>query len=280
MSTPEGRTGHPGTGIRLIGRQVYYEQLNFWLNPIAAVFTVGFSVVFMVMMGSSAGNSTSSAIGGTRTIEYYVPAFLAYGVMSTCFTSLSTALVVRRESGLLKRLRLSPLPTWGFLAAVCANAIIISLFQVVILLLIGSFAYHVPMPHDPAALALALIVGAFCFTAVGMAMSTLVPNQEAAGPVTSVVFFVLLFLSGLWYPMSPHSALARISSWFPIRHMILATFAPFDPQHGVSPWAWGDLAAMTAWGAVAAYVAARRWSWAPRRRGNRRRGLRAGAPTR
>lgn len=42
--------------------------------------------------------------------------------------------------------------------------------------------------------------GAFCFTAVGMAMSTLVPNQEAAGPVTSVVFFVLLFLSGLWYP--------------------------------------------------------------------------------
>ena len=105
------------------------------------------------------------------------------------------------------------------------------------------------------------------------------PNQEAAGPVTSVVFFVLLFLSGLWYPMSPHSGVARISSWFPIRHMILATFAPFDPRPGASPWAWGDLLVMSIWGVGAAYVAARRWSWAPHRRGSRRRGLRARPPT-
>ncbi len=252
---------------RMIARQLYFEQLNFWLNPLAAVFTLGFSVVFLVLLGSSAGNSTSSTLGGVRVIQYYVPGFLAYGVMSTCFNSLATSLVVRREMGLLKRLRLSPLPTSAMLAAICANALVISFIQIVVLLLIGRLGYGVHMPHNVGALVVALAVGAAAFTAIGMAMSTLIPNQEAAGPVVSIVFFVLLFLSGLWYPIKPHSGLAQISSYFPIRHMIVAVFAPFDSRPGVSGWAWGDVGALAIWGVVAAVVAARRWSWAPRRTG-------------
>lgn len=254
-----------GYYVRMVFRQLYYEQLNFWLNPFAALFTVGFSVVFLVLLGSSSGNSTSSTLGGVRVIQYYVPGFLAYGVMATCFNSLATSLVVRREMGLLKRLRLSPLPTWAMLAATCGNAIAISFVQVVVLLLIGRFGYQVHLPHNAAALAVALAVGAISFTAIGMAVSTLIPNQEAAGPVVSIVFFVLLFLSGLWFPINPHSGLAKVSSYFPIRHMINSVYAPFDPRPGVSGWSWGDLGTMAIWGAVAVVVAARRWSWAPRR---------------
>ena len=111
---PAGTTRHPVADQgRMVLRQLYYEQLNFWLNPMAAIFTIGFSEVFLVLLGSSAGHSTSSTLGDVKVIQYYVPGFLAYGVMSTCFNSLATSLVVRREMGLLKRLRLSPLPTWA-----------------------------------------------------------------------------------------------------------------------------------------------------------------------
>jgi ABC-2 type transport system permease protein len=249
----------------MVLRQLYYEQLTFWLNPLAALFTLGFSVVFLVLLGSRAGNSTNSTLGGVKVIQYYAPGFVAYGLMATCFNSLATSVVVRREMGLLKRLRLSPLPAWALMAATCANAILITFVQVVILLVIGVDGYNVHPPHDIAALALALVVGAVCFTAIGLATSTLVPNQEAAGPVLSIIFFVLLFLSGLWYPIDPHSGLARVSSYFPIRHMIVSVYAPFDPRRGVSGWSWGDLGAMAIWGAVAVVVAVRRWSWAPRR---------------
>ena len=104
--------------LKLAARQVYYEQLNFWLNPIGAVFTVGFSVVFLILVGSTAGHQRSSAIGGGLLIGYYVPGFIAYGVMAACFNMLTINLVVRREMGLLKRVRLSPLPTWAMMAAV------------------------------------------------------------------------------------------------------------------------------------------------------------------
>lgn len=273
MSDPTSARRSSGHQLRMVGRQLYYEQMNFWLNPVAAVFTVGFAVIFLVLVGSSAGSSTSSALGGVKVIQYYVPGFLSYGVMATCFNSLATSLVVRREMGLLKRLRLSPLPTWSMLSAICANAMLVSLLQVVVLLMIGKFAYQVRLPRDIAALAVALVVGAVSFTAMGIAVSTLIPNQEAAAPVISIVFFVLLFLSGLWYPLSPHSGLARVASYFPIRHMIVAVYAPFDVRSGVSSWAWGDLGAMAVWGAIGVVVALRRWSWAPRRAEGRSGGL-------
>ncbi len=250
--------------LRLVGRQVYYEQLGFWLNPVAAVFTVGFSVVFLVLLAATAGGSRISFLGNRRVVDYYVPAFAAYGVMSACFNTLTIAIVVRRETGLLKRVRLSPVPTWVMLAAIFINALIISVFQVVVLLLIGRFGYQVAFPHNLVALLVALVVGAVCFTSLGIAVSTVIPNQEAAGPVVSIIFFILLFLSGLYYPIKNGSSLARFSSYFPVRHMINATLAPFFAGRG-SAWSWPDIQVMAVWAVVGIFVSARRWSWAPRR---------------
>ena len=258
--------------LRLLGRQFYYEQLNFWLNPIGAIFTVGFSVVFLVLVGSTAGNQRSSAISGGLLIDYYVPGFIAYGVMAACFNTLAINLVVRREIGLLKRVRLSPLPAWAMMAAVSANALIISVVQVVLVLLIGRFGYNVPFPHNLAAFVVALLVGAASFTALGLGVSTLIPNQESGAPITSVVFFVLLFLSGLWFPLAANSGLAKFSSYLPVRHMILSVFDASIAEKGISSWPWHDILVMALWGVGSALVAARRWSWAPRqaRRGHGR----------
>jgi ABC-2 type transport system permease protein len=252
-------------GLRLVAHQVRYEQLSFWVNRVGAIFTVGFSVVFLILLGASAGNSRVSYLGNIKLIQYYVPGFIAYGVMAACFTTLAITLVVRRETGLLKRMRLSPLPTSVLIASIFVSTMIVSLVQVVLLLLIGRFGYSVSFPPQWAALIVVLIVGIMSFSAMGVAMSTAIPNQESAGPVTSIVFFVLLFLSGLWFPLSTHSGLAKFSNYFPVRHFLLAVSAPFESQRGVSPWPWHDLLIVAIWGVGSTLVAVRRFRWAPRR---------------
>ena len=251
--------------LGLMARQVYYEQLSFWKNPFGAFFTLGFSVIFLVLLGASLGTNRIGFLGNIREIQYYVPGFAAYGVMSACFNVLTINLVVRRETGLLKRLRLSPLPTWIMLVGLFVSSLIVVIVQVVILLLVGRFGYHVHLPGNIVAFALAILVGSICFTAVGVAASTVLPNQEAAGPTVGIVFFVLLFLSGLWYPLKPGSALAKVSDYFPVRHMIQAVFAPFDERPHVSPWSWHDLLVMGIWGVISAAIALRRFRFEPRR---------------
>ncbi len=251
--------------VKLVGRQVHYEQLSFWLNPVGAVFTVGFSVVFLILLGASAGNSHISFLHNIRLVQYYVPGFAAYGVMAACFNILAITLVNRREMGLLKRLRLSPLPTWALLSAIVISSMIIAAVEVAILLVVGRIGFSVHFPDNMGAFVVAIVVGMLSFSALGLAMSTLVPNQDAAGPVISIIFFVLLFLSGLWFPIKPGSGLAQFSSYFPVRHFISAVFAPFDTQMGASPWAWHDLLIVALWGLAGAFVAVRRWKWSPRR---------------
>jgi ABC-2 type transport system permease protein len=252
--------------LRLVARQVRYEQLSFWLNPVGAIFTVGFSLLFLLMLGASAGSSRVSYLHNIKLVQYYVPGFIAYGVMSASFNSLAITLVIRRENGLLKRLRLSPLPTWTLLTSILLSTLVIAFAEVVLMLAVGRWAFGVHLPSGVsgiAALAVALVLGGLSFAALGIAMSTLVPNQQAAGPVTSTVFFVLLFLSGLWFPLRSGSVLAKISTYFPIRHFIGAVFSSFGPP-GTSAWSAHDLVVVVAWGVVGAAVAVRRFQWAPR----------------
>ncbi|HEY6471002.1 MAG TPA: ABC transporter permease [Candidatus Dormibacteraeota bacterium] len=252
--------------LRLIGRHVYYEQLSFWLNPIGAFFSVGFSVVFLTLLAIAGGTSKVTFLGGVPLIEYYVAGFSAYGVMSVCFSNLAITLVIRRENRQLMRLRLSPLPTWILVLATALNMAIISAVDIIVLLLVGALAFHVALPAQPFALIVVGLIGVACFSMMGVAASTAIPNQESAGPVVSLVFFVLVFLSGLYFPLAPGSGLLQISNWFPVRHMITAVFATFSNQPGIDAFPWQDILVMAVWGVICAVIAVGRFRWEPRRR--------------
>jgi ABC-2 type transport system permease protein len=265
-AAPARPAGRRRSAPALALRQLRYEQLAFWRNPLGAMFTVGFSLVFLVLTSASGGGSRLPAYdGGIRAIQYYVPAFAAYGIMSACFNTLAIQLVFRRETGLLKRLRLSPLPTSSMVGALAASTLIVSLIDVVLVVAVGALGYHAHLPGNPLPLLVDLVVGVVAFTAMGVAASTAVPNQDAAGPMLGIVFFVLLFLSGLWFPLKPGSGLYQISRWFPLGHFIDAVFAGFAVRPGASHWAPGDLAWVAGWGAAAALLAVRRFRWEPRR---------------
>jgi ABC-2 type transport system permease protein len=249
--------------LPLVARQVWFEQLSFWLNPIGAILTIGFSVVFVVIFLSTSGHSTIGYLAHINLGQYYLPAFVTYGIMAACFNILAITMVNRREMGLLKRLRLSPLPTWMLLAAIFVNSMIVAAIQIVAVLLVGWFGYGITGPHDILEFILVLIVGMLSFTAMGVGISTLVPNADAAGPIVSLVFFILVALSGLYFPVKPGSGLATFTNFFPIRHMITATVDTFNAIPGTS--IWNDLLVIVIWGVVGAFVALRRWEWSPKR---------------
>ncbi len=199
-------------------------------------------------------------------VQYYLASFLAYGIMAACFTVLAQTLVNRREMGLLKRLRLSPVPTWSLLSAIFLSTMLIAL-------LAGGHparrwarsVFSDYLPVHGVAFVLTIVVGMLSFTALGVGISTLVPNADASGPMISIVFFLLLAFSGLYFPIKPGSTLANISGYFPVRHLITALLASFNLPPGANPWAWHDLGVMAIWGVAGVFVALRRWRWAPRR---------------
>ena len=252
-----GRRRNPA---RLVAHQVRYEQLSFWRNPQSAVFTFVFPVVFVVIIGALFGGVVkSSYFNGLSALQYYVPTIAALSVLGSCYGQLAVALAARRQNGILKRVRATPLPAWAYFAGLLAHCVLVSVVDVALIVGVGRL-YGVPLPTHWFALGATLLAGAACFCALGVAVASVIANAEAAPAVAQLVLFPLLFLSGTYLPI--HSALLnRITGWLPVRPFNEALTGPLAVHTGVD---WHHLAVLAGWGVLGTVVAIRRFRWDPR----------------
>jgi ABC-2 type transport system permease protein len=244
----------------LLAHQVRYEQLSFWRNPQSAIFTFVFPVVFVAIIGALFGGvDRSSYFGGLSALQYYVPTIAALSVLGSCYGQLAVALAARRQNGILKRVRATPLPAWAYFAGLLAHCVLVSVVDIALIVGVGRL-YGVPFPSHWFAIAATLVLGAASFCALGVAVASVISNAEAAPAVAQLVLFPLLFVSGTYMPI--HSELLnRISGYLPIRPFNEALTGPFAAHAGTD---WRHLAVLAAWGGVGAVVAVRRFRWCPR----------------
>ena len=76
------------------------------------------------------------------------------------------------------------------------------------------------------------------------------PNADSAGPIVSLTFFILVALSGLWFPITPNSGLATFANFFPIRHLINALVASFTGNRAPRCGPGTTSASWPIWGVV------------------------------
>ena len=127
--------------LAIARNQVRYEQRAYWRNPMAAVFTLMFPVVFLVVVGTSAG---SSLVPGT-TLEYsqyVVVAMLTFGLIAACYTNLGMTICLRRDSGVLKRMRGTPISIGSYMGGIIGSVII----NVAVLTVLGGRHRHGLLP--------------------------------------------------------------------------------------------------------------------------------------
>lgn len=249
-----------------IARQLRWEQKVYWRNPAAFSFTFAFPLMFLVIFVAINGNdSVDLSNGSVKFAQYYVPAIIAFGLISACYTNLAFTICNRRESGELKRTRGTPLAPTTYLAGIVGNVIIVALILTALVTALGLIAYDVTFPGRYLAMVIDIAVGAFCFAALGVAISTFIPNEDAAPAIINFALFPLLFISGTFGSVAETSTLGRIAAVFPVRHLNQAMVAVFNPYGGGNGIQVRHLAVMLAWGAGATVLALRRFRWEPRR---------------
>ncbi len=253
------------SALALVVHQFRFEQKVFWRSPAAVFFTVMFPVIFLLIFSSLFGNDEIEELG-IKTTVYYVPGIVTLAVVSATLVNVAMRIVEMRESGRLKRVRGTPLPTSAYILARVGNALVISLAMVVLVTAIGHFLYDVPVPtRTIPALLVTLLVGTFAFCSLGLALSTVIPSEEAAPPITNFTVLPLYFLSGVFIPENeiPDGVL-HVAAFFPIRHFFQAFLTAFDPQTTGAGFEWGHLAIVAAWGLAGLILAVRFFRWAPR----------------
>jgi len=251
--------------LRLFAHQFRSDLARFWRNPQSRYFTVLLPIVFLVIF-EEIFKGTTIVDGQRITITtFYVPGIMTLGIISASFVNLTQAVVAQRESGELKRLRGTPLPT-GFV--ICSRAtvgVVVAIVMSALLLAIGRVAYNVPIPSSTLpGLVIAVVVGAASFACIAFAVSTRIGTAEAAAPATNLVVLPLYFISGVFVPEGQiPKFLHDIATVFPIEHLAHAVREPFIQTHGAGI-STTDLLIVAAWGAAALLIAARTLQFSPR----------------
>ena len=252
--------------IREVVRQFRYTNKAFWRNPAAAFFTFVFPLLFLVIFTSLLGNGTATLSDNTtiKLSTFYVFSMAAFGLISACYTNIAISVVYAREGGLLKRLRGTPLPARSYLTARVLHATFVGFLLVAITVVFGRIAYgaRIPGAADSLLFILTLLVGAGCFAAIGLAVSGIVPNEDAGPPIVNAIILPLLFLSGIFIAYQDAPAWVDwVGAIFPVKHLVDAMRASYLG----APFHWSDILVMAVWLVGAVIVAARTFKWEPAR---------------
>jgi len=240
--------------------QVRYEQRSFWRNRGRAFFSFLFPIMFLVIF-ASLYNGVHLKIEG-RTIpynDYFVPGILAYGVITTTYVNMAISTAILRDEGVLKRMQGTPLPRWAYLAGRIGSTILVVAGMTVLTLGLGVLVYgvHVRASTLPGFL-LALVLGAACFTALGIGIVRLIKNAESAPPIVNVSILPLTFISGIFFTTEGMpSWLRQIGEVFPIRALSHAFQYAFNPYTTGSGIKGGDLQTLAIWLVVGVVLMAR-----------------------
>ncbi len=254
------------TGLTL--RQVRYTNKAFWRNPASAFFTFAFPLMFLVIFTALLGSGTV-LIDGVRINQstYYVVAMATFAVITACYTNIAMSVTFQRDAGILKRARGTPLPGWSYLVGRVLHALLVAILLVILTVAFGVAFYDATIPSGVQLMdfAVVLVVGAMSFCALGLALTAAIPNADASPAIVNATILPLLFLSGIFIPIQDTSPewIRFVGRIFPVKHFADAMRAGF---YG-SPFtfAWHDVVVIAAWGLGGLIVAARFFSWEPRR---------------
>jgi ABC-2 type transport system permease protein len=144
------------------------------------------------------------------------------------------------------------------------NSVVVTAILTVLTMGAGAAFYDVHLPFHVLPLLAALGLGSVTFCALGIAVSTLVPNSEAAPAIVQFPFFLLNFISGVFFPVGTGS-LHTLATYFPLQHMVQASFAGFDPREHGTAFHGNDFLVMGLWAVGSTVVAIRRFRWEPTR---------------
>jgi ABC-2 type transport system permease protein len=248
--------------VTVLLHQLAFEQRTFWRSREAAVFIFVFPLLLYVLLGSV----YSGEIDGRPAADVLLAGLFGYGAATTAFAGLAIILVTRREIGLLKRLRATPLPPSTYLAAVVLSTLVVFALQTVALLALGALVFDASMPENWLGLAGLVVLGVACFAGLGVGAAALIRSAEGVSAVVNVVVLPMAFLSGSFGPTDEYPAfLQTIADVLPLTYFLDVVYDVYlggeslfaDPK---------ALLLVIAWGAAGVAVAARCLGWMPRER--------------
>jgi ABC-2 type transport system permease protein len=186
---------------------------------------------------------------------------LTVGLVSSSLTGYSSTIAHDRDTGLFRRLRVTPAPTWAIMSSRLVVQIIVDLIMTVIVLTVGSVIHSTVFSAGAYLLVVCVsVLGGAMFLAIAQAIVGLITSAAAVNAVGRILFVVFLLLGLLGATGILGSVVQDISDWTPVGALVTLYSGVLDLAHWNGTNTSG-LVATAGYTVMGAYVGIRWFRW-------------------
>ena len=182
--------------MRLFRHELRNQQRLFWRNRESAVFVFVFPPMLYLLLGAVYTGTSE----GFKLADVLLVGLIGYGCANTAFAGLAITLVIRRESGVLKRIRATPLPPATYLGAFLTSTLFVFVLQMLLTIALGVTLYGATGPENRLGMIPVVLLGGACFAGLGFGATAMIRSSEGASAVVNLIVLPMAFLSGLFGP--------------------------------------------------------------------------------
>jgi ABC-2 type transport system permease protein len=175
--------------LRGLWRLTWLEIKIFLREPLGAIGTLLFPVLIFILFGKLGGGRPS---GPGQRIPAFVgadlPIFVSIMIALSAVLSLATVIAIYRESGILKRLRATPMRPHTILTAHVMVKLVFTLATLVALLVAGKRVLPAQLNAPIGSFSVAVLFSTLSLLAIGFVLASVVPVARFAQPIGALVF--------------------------------------------------------------------------------------------
>jgi imidazolonepropionase-like amidohydrolase/ABC-type multidrug transport system permease subunit len=237
--------------IALVGAQLIELRRSktslFWMMA----FPLGFLLLYGFVM----------ARGDGKVMAVLMPGLLATTLMSGALFGVGLNLVQQRETGLLRRLRVTPLTAAAVTIAQGITAVMTGFLSLVILMLLGRTLFGLQMAGSWPSLAGVFLCGACALVPMGLLVGSTARDIKTAPAIANLIFFPMMFLSGAGMPFAfLPDGVKRFARLLPTTYLVDTYSSVIVRGDGLTSIA-GSLAVLLAIGLVGIVLTSMLFRW-------------------
>jgi ABC-2 type transport system permease protein len=232
------------------------EARLFLREPGTWIVGLFLPTIILVAIGVLFAPHVPDPTTGQRFIDAFVPSMVVITLATLGANTLPARLVRYRERGVLRRLSTTPAHPRTLLVAQLMINGVVAIAALLLLIVVGSLAFQIPVPRDAIGFAAAFLLGMSALFALGLLIAAMAPTSGTATAMIVPLFIVVMFFGGVYVPRM----------FLPDDHQRIGEYTPPGVQAMLDAWLgtppqFAPLAIMTVITVVAGVAAARVFRW-------------------
>jgi ABC-2 type transport system permease protein len=245
--------------LRGLWRLTWLETKIFLREPLGAIGTLLLPILIFVLFGRM-GRGRSAPDGVPMLAGAELPIFVSIMIALNAVLSLVTIVAIYREGGILKRLRATPMRPHTILTAHVVVKLLFAGATLAALFAVGRRIVTFPPDTPIVGFSIAVLFSTLSVLTMGFLVASLVRIARFAQPVGALIFYPMLAVSGLFFPVE----------WLPPALRVVARVVPLTYAVSLMKGIWrgdgwlahgADLGALAVTIAICLAISARWFRW-------------------